>query len=285
MTNAMTQPHAALRRTGMGALHVVLVFFALSQLFPLLWVFLYSLQRSGDLFGNDMLSLPHDPQWENYVRAWTDGEMVRYGFNSLIVVAASTIASTFLAFCMGYAIARMRWRFKRLVVGAITMGMVVPIHATLLPNFIWYNLFGLVDTRIGLIIPYVAFTLSFNTLIYVGHFQNLPVALEEAALLDGASWPRILWTVIAPLARPATVIVAVMTTLTNWNEFIMANTYLSSDELRTLPFSIIRFEGQFSSEYAVQFACMVIVALPAVALYLFFSKHIMAGATAGAVKE
>jgi raffinose/stachyose/melibiose transport system permease protein len=165
------------------------------------------------------------------------------------------------------------------------MGMVVPIHATLLPNFLWYGFFGLIDTRIGLIIPYVAFTLSFNTLIYTGHFQNLPVALEEAALLDGASWPRILWSVIAPLARPATVMVAVMTALTNWNEFIMANTYLASDELRTLPFSIIRFEGQYSSEYAVQFACMVIVAVPALVVYLLFSKHIMAGATAGAVKE
>jgi raffinose/stachyose/melibiose transport system permease protein len=269
----------------MGALHVVLVFFALTQLFPLLWVFLYSLQRSGDLFGNALLQLPHDPQWVNYARAWTDGEMVRYGINSAIVVAISTVVSTFLAFCMGYAIARMRWRLKRLVQGAIMMGMVVPIHATLLPNFLWYGFFGLIDTRIGLIIPYVAFTLSFNTLIYTGHFQNLPVALEEAALLDGASWPRILWSVIAPLARPATVMVAVMTALTNWNEFIMANTYLASDELRTLPFSIIRFEGQYSSEYAVQFACMVIVAVPALVVYLLFSKHIMAGATAGAVKE
>lgn len=273
------------RRAGMAALHVVLVLFAVMQLFPLVWVFVYSLQRSGDLFGNDLLRMPDDLQWNNYARAWVDGQIVRYGLNSVIVVTASTVASTFLAFCMGYAIARMRWRLKRFALGAITMGMVVPIHATLLPNFIWYNYFGLIDTRLGLIIPYVAFTLSFNTLIYAGHFRNLPAALEEAALLDGASWPRILWSVVAPLATPATVTVAVMTFLTNWNEFIMANTYLASDELRTLPFSIIRFQGQYSSDYAVQFACMVIVALPALALYLFFSKHIMAGATAGAVKE
>ena len=275
----------ASRRVGMAALHIVLVFFALSQLFPLLWVLLYSLQKSGDLFGDALLSLPHDPQWANYTRAFTEGGMVSYGLNSLIVVTISTALSTLFSFCMGYAVARMTWRLKRLAFAAITLGMVVPIHATLLPNFLWYNLFGLIDTRIGLIIPYVAFTLSFNTLIYIGHFQNLPNALEEAALLDGASWPRILWSVVAPLARPATVTVAVMTSLTNWNEFIMANTYLASDELRTLPFSIIRFQGLYSSDYATQFACMLIVAVPALALYLFFSKHIMAGATAGAVKE
>jgi len=276
---------AASRRIGMAALHVVLVFFALSQLFPLLWVFLYSLQKSGDLFGDKLLTLPHDPQWANYVTAFTEGGIVTYGFNSLVVVAISTALSTVLSFCMGYAVARMTWRLKRFAFAAITLGMVVPIHATLLPNFLWYNVFGLIDTRIGLIIPYVAFTLSFNTLIYIGHFQGLPNALEEAALLDGASWPRILWSVVAPLARPATVTVAVMTSLNNWNEFIMANTYLASDELRTLPFSIIRFQGLYSSDYATQFACMLIVAVPALVLYLFFSKHIMAGATAGAVKE
>jgi raffinose/stachyose/melibiose transport system permease protein len=267
------------------ALQVVLVGFAAMQLFPLAWVFIASLQRSGDLFGNDLLRLPTDPQWHNYARAWTDGQIVRYGLNSLIVVTTSTVASTALSFCMGYALARMRWRWKRLVLGVLGLGMVVSIHATLLPNFIWYGYFGLIDTRLGLIIPYVAFTLSFNTLVYTGHFRNLPTALEEAALLDGASWPRILWSIVAPLATPATVTVAVMTFLSGWNEFIMANTYLASDELRTLPFSIIRFEGQYSSDYAAQFACMVIVALPALALYLFFSKHIMAGATAGAVKE
>jgi raffinose/stachyose/melibiose transport system permease protein len=266
-------------------LHVGLVLFAFSQLFPLVWVFLYSIQKSGDLFGPELLKFPDDPQWGNYARAWTDGRIARYGLNSLIVVGASTIASTALSFCMAYAIARMRWRLKAFALAAITLGMVVPIHTTLLPNFIWFGVFGLVDTRLGLIIPYVAFTLSINTLLYLGPLQNLPASLEEAAFVDGASWPRILWSVVLPLATPATITVAVTTFLTNWNEFIMANTYLASDDLRTLPFAIIRFEGQYSSDYAVQFACMVIVALPALALYLFFSKRIMAGATAGAVKE
>lgn len=273
-----------IRRSGIAVLHAGLVFFALTQLFPLVWVFVYSLQHAGDLFGNDLLALPADPQWANYARAWTDGQIVRYGVNSLLVVTASTAASTALAFCMGYALARMRWRLRRLAFAAVVLGMVVPVHATLLPNFLWYGLFGLLDTRLGLVIPYVAFTLSFNTLVYASHFEGLPAALEEAALIDGASWPRILWSVIAPLSTPATVTVAVMTFLFGWNEFIMANTYLASDELRTLPFAVIRFQGEYASDYATQFACMVIVAVPALALYLLFSRHIMAGATAGAVK-
>ncbi|HEY0992871.1 MAG TPA: carbohydrate ABC transporter permease [Kofleriaceae bacterium] len=277
----------ARRRRGIAfqLLHAGLILFALSQLFPLIWVFLYSIQKSGDLFGPELLAFPGDPKWDNYARAWTDGRILRYGLNSLIVVTAATAASTALSFCMGYALARLRWRLKAFVLGAITLGMVIPIHTTLLPNFIWFGWFGLIDTRLGLVIPYVAFTLSFNTLIFMSQLQSLPASLEEAALVDGASWPRILWSVVLPLARPATITVSVMTFLTCWNEFIMANTYLASDDLRTLPFSIIRFQGQYSADYAAQFACMVIVAIPALVLYLAFSKHIMAGATSGAVKE
>jgi len=271
-------------RLGFKLLHAGLVLFALTQLFPLVWVFLYSIQKSGDLFGPELLKLPTDPQWSNYARAWTDGHIVQYGLNSLIVVTAATAVSTALSFCMAYAIARMRWKLKAFALGAITLGMVIPIHTTLLPNFIWFGWFGLVDTRVGLVIPYIAFTLSINTLIYLGPMQNLPASLEEAALVDGASWPRILWSVVRPLATPATVTVAVITFLTDWNEFIMANTYLATDELRTLPFSIIRFQGQYASDYSAQFACMVIVALPPLALYLLFSRRIMTGATAGAVK-
>jgi len=282
----MPSSDAARRRRRVSwLLHAGLILFAFSQLFPLLWVFLYSIQKSGDLFGPELLTLPADPQWGNYARAWTDGRILRYGLNSLIVVTVATAVSTGLSFCMGYALARLRWRLKAFALGAITLGMVIPIHTTLLPNFIWFGWFGLVDTRIGLIIPYVAFTLSFNTLIYMGQLQSLPASLEEAALVDGASWPRILWSVVLPLATPATITVSVMTFLTCWNEFIMANTYLASDDLRTLPFSIFRFQGQYSADYAAQFACMVIVAIPALVLYLLFSKHIMAGATTGAVKE
>jgi raffinose/stachyose/melibiose transport system permease protein len=272
------------RTTGRTLLYAALILFAVLQLFPLIWVGSYSLQKSGDLFGPELLKLPLHPQWQNYVRAFRDGKVLRYGFNSLVVVSISTVVSTVLSFCMGYAITRMQWRLKAVALGAVTMGMVIPIHTTLLPNFLWFSKFGLVDTHLALIIPYVAFTLSFNTLVYMGHFKNLPKSMEEAALIDGASWPRVLWSVVAPMALPATMTVGVMTFLNNWNEFIMAYTYLSTDDLRTLPFSIIRFQGQYSSDYATQFACMVLVALPALLLYFVFSRRIMEGATAGAIK-
>ncbi len=272
------------RRAAQTILYAALILLAAAQLFPLVWVGSYSLQKSGDLFGSELFKLPLHPQWQNYVRAFRDGKILRYALNSLIVVSGSTLASTFLSFCMAYAITRMKFRLKAVALGAVTMGMVVPIHTTLLPNYIWFGYFGLIDTHLGLIIPYVAFTLSYNTLVYMGQFKLLPTSIEEAALIDGASWPRILWSVVAPLSIPATMTVGVMTFLYSWNEIIMAYTYLATDDKRTLPFSVVRFQGQYSSDYAVQFAVLVLVALPALLLYFLFSRRIMEGATAGAIQ-
>ena len=272
------------KAAGRPVLYLFLVILACLQLFPLLWVFDYSLLKSGDLFGPELIKIPLHPQWGNYVRAWVDGKIPRYFLNSTIVVAGSVAASALISFCLAYSITRMKWKLRPVAVAAVTMGMVVPIHTTLLPNFLWFNYFGLINTHLGLIIPYVAFTLSFNTLVFMGQLRTLPRSMEESAFIDGASWPRIFWSVVAPMTGPAIVTICLMTFLNNWNEFIMAYTYLSSDELRTLPFSIIKFQGAYRSDYAIQFACMTLVAAVPLGLYFVFSKRILAGVTAGALK-
>ena len=272
------------KAAGRSVLYLFLVILACLQLFPLLWVFDYSLLKSGDLFGPELIKIPLHPQWGNYVRAWVDGKIPRYFLNSTIVVAGSVAASALISFCLAYSITRMKWKLRPVAVAAVTTGMVVPIHTTLLPNFLWFNYFGLINTRLGLIIPYVAFTLSFNTLVFMGQLRTLPRSMEESAFIDGASWPRIFWSVVAPMTGPAIVTTCLMTFLNNWNEFIMAYTYLSSDELRTLPFSIIKFQGAYRSDYAIQFACMTLVAAVPLGLYFVFSKQILAGVTAGALK-
>jgi raffinose/stachyose/melibiose transport system permease protein len=281
----MTRTRASAGRSiGRFILYTFLIILAFLQVFPLLWVFDYSIQKSGDLFGPEVFKVPLVPQWNNYVRAWVDGKILRYFLNSAIVVVSSVAASVFISFCLAYAITRMKFKLRPVAMAAVTLGMVVPIHTTLLPNFLWFSNFGLINTHMALIIPYVAFTLSFNALVYMGQLRTLPRSMEESAFMDGASWPRIFWNIVAPMSGAATVTVLIMTFLNNWNEFIMAYTYLSSDNLRTLPFSIIKFQGEYRSDYAIQFACMTLVAVVPLALYFFFSKRIMAGVTAGALK-
>ena len=265
-------------------LYTFLVVFALLQVFPLVWLLDFSLARNGDLFGPDILKWPAPIQWGNYVRAWVDGRIPLYLWNSTVVVVGSVAASTVFSFMIAYACTRMTWRLRGLVYAVVMLGMVVPLHTTLLPNFVWFNVFGLVNRQVGLMIPYVAFTISFNTLIFSGMLVNLPRSVEESAWMEGAGIGRLLASVVAPMTLPAFATVIIMTFLNNWNEFIMAYTFIASDRLRTLPFAIIRFQGQYSSEYAVQFACMALVAVVPIVLYFIFNKWIIAGATAGAVK-
>ncbi len=273
------------RRTlSRGLLWTVLIILAAAQLFPLLWVASYSLQKSGDLFGPEFFKLPSDPQWGNYFRAWVDGKIPQYLANSLSIVIPSVALATLLSFCLAYACTRMSWRLRPLAWFIVTVGLTIPIHTTLLPNFIWYRIFGLIDSRLGLIISYVAFSISFNTIIFSGLLAGIPKSMEESAFIDGAGYGTILSRIIAPMAGTGFATVGVQTFLNHWNEFIMANTYLSSEAKRTLPFSIIRFQGQYSSDYAVQFACMALVALPPLVLYFIFNRWILAGVTAGAVK-
>jgi len=265
-------------------LYAFFVVLAVLQVFPLLWLLDYSLVRSGELFGPEVLRWPNPFQWNNYLRAWVDGHIPLYLWNSTVVVAGSVAASTVFSFMIAYACTRMRWRARGLVYGIVMLGMVVPLHTTLLPNFVWFNLFGLINRQVGLMIPYVAFTIAFNTLIFSGMLVNLPRSVEESAWIEGAGIGRLLASIVAPMVLPAFATTIIMTFLNNWNEFIMAYTFISSDRLRTLPFAIIRFQGQYSAEYAVQFACMALVAIVPIILYFVFNRWIIAGATAGAVK-
>lgn len=271
-----------LRQQGLYGLLSLIAFL---QIFPLLWVVNYSLSKSGDLFGPAFFKLPDPPQWQNYVRSWVDGKIPQYLWNSLIVVTASVIVATLCAFLLSYACMRMEWPGRKWVYALVLVGMMVPIHTTLLPNFIWFKTLGLINTHLGLIIPYIAFNIPFNTLIFSGIIVNLPRSIEEAAYIDGAGLPTILTGIIAPMCKSAFITVSIMTFFTCWNEFIMANTYLAKETLRTIPFSVIRFDGEYRSDYAIQFACLVLVAIPPLILYFLGSKWIVAGVTAGAVKD
>ena len=263
---------------------VLLSFIVLAQIFPLIWLFSYSIKRSGELFGPEIISFPKEPQWVNYFRAFTQGRIPRYLANSLMVVIPSVCLGTLLPFCLAYACTRMEWKLKKLVWSIVIVGMTIPIHTTLLPNFLWYRIFHLIDTHMALIISYMAFTMSFNSIIFSGFLIVIPKSMEESAFIDGAGYFTVLRKIIAPIAVNGFMTVGISTFLSHWNDFLMANTYLSTEAKRTIQFSIIRFYGQYVSDYAVQFAVLMLVALPPLIIYFAFSRWMLMGVTAGALK-
>jgi len=257
---------------------------ALIQIFPLVWLIDFSLCKSNDLFTSGILVWPDKIQWNNYVLAFRDGNILHYLKNSLLINSLAVLFVIVISIMAAFACNRMIWKHKDLVRIIMVMGMMIPIHATLLPNYVIYDRLGITDTIWALLLPYVAFSLPQGFFLTSSFMDSVPKELEEAALIDGCGIYRILVVIITPLMKSSVVTVSIMTYLNNWNEFMLASIYLSKPTWKTLPFSILEFTGQYSSNYAVQFAVMALSAAPALLIYVVLNKQITKGVAMGAVK-
>lgn len=272
------------RKIKNGIIVAIMSFFAAGQLFPLIWLVDFSLNKSGDLFVSGILKWPNPPQFQNYVIAWVNGNVGRYLINSIIVTSSTIIITVILSLTLAYAFTRMKWNLRGIVMSIMLLGMMIPIHATLLPNFFTFKALKLTDTYQGLIIPYIAISLPMGIFLMSGFLELLPISLEESAIIDGCGIYGIIFRIVLPLTKPAIVTIAIMTFFNCWNEFIMAVTYLSKNQFRTLPFSVLNFAGMYSSDYAKQYAVMALSALPAILVYFLLNEQITKGVMVGAVK-
>lgn len=263
---------------------IALVLVGIVQMFPLIWLINFSLVSNNEMFTNGLLVWPEKIRWDNYVTAFVDGHFLLYFRNSLFINCLAVVLVLLLSIMLSFACTRMRWKGSGIVFGIIMLGLMIPIHATLLPNYVIYDRMGLTDTLWALLIPYVAFSLPQGLFLTSGFMQSIPKEIEEAALIDGAGLYRILFGVITPMLKTSLVTVSIMTFLNNWNEFMMASTYLSSPAWKTLPFSVLEFTGMYSSNYSVQFAVMALTAMPVVVIYVILNKQITRGVAMGAVK-
>ena len=265
-------------------LYACLILAAVVQIFPLVWLLDFSVASSSEMFTNGLLIIPEKFRWDNYVTAFVDGHFLLYLRNSVFINVTAVVLVIVISIMAAFAIMRMNWKLSGFVKTLLLLGMMIPIQATLLPNNVIYDRIGLTDTIWALLIPYVAFSLPQGLFLTCSFMESIPRELEEAAIMDGCGIYRIIATIITPLMKSSMATVAIMTFLNNWNEFMMASTYLSSNKWKTLPFSVLEFTGQYSSNYSVQFAVMALTAMPAVVVYVFLNKHITKGAALGAVK-
>ena len=262
----------------------VFIIVAFIQLFPLIWLVDFSLCNSNEMFTSGILVWPEKIQWNNYYLAFRDGNFLHYLKNSLLINTLAVLLVIVISIMAAFACTRMYWKLKGFVSVLMVMGMMIPIHATLLPNYVIYDRLGITDTIWALLIPYIAFSLPQGYFLTSSFMDSIPRELEEAALIDGCGIYRVVAIIVTPLMKSSISTVSIMTYLNNWNEFMMATTYLSSPKWKTLPFCILEFTGQYSSNYAVQFAVMALSAAPAIIVYVILNKHITKGVAMGAVK-
>jgi raffinose/stachyose/melibiose transport system permease protein len=283
MSQSLHKPAYLLPKAGKVTLfYVALGLAALLWFTPVITLILTALKDAGDFAVNGAFSLPKAIRWSNFSEAWDTG-VKNYFWNSVIVTSIKVPAGILIESLAAFALTHMHFKWADRVFTYILIGLIVPIQMTLVPLTLLMNALNLIDTLTGLTFLYIGFGVPFGVLVLRGFFRTIPTALIEAARLDGASWLRIFYRIALPLALPAVVSLCILDGVATWNEFILAQIFLRSDELRTLPLGLVQFSTQFSTQYDQLAAAVLIAVVPVVLVFLFFQRYFVSG-MAGAVK-
>ena len=274
--------------------YAVLILWTIVCVFPLYWMFTFSLKENSEIFGENVLGLPKKWLWSNYADALKSGTLstgsmkdstILIGFKNSIIITVLTIAVTVICALMAcYALTRMKWRGRDTVNNIFMLGLTVPIHAALLPVFLMLKTLKMLNSYQALIIPYAAFALAMAIMIFGSFMVNIPEELEESACLDGCGTFGIFFRIILPLMRPAVSTVAIFTFLQAWNELMFAVIFNSESRFNTLPVAINTFFGSYTTKWGPIGAALVIATFPTLFVYSFISKKIQESLIAGAIK-
>jgi ABC-type glycerol-3-phosphate transport system permease component len=252
--------------------------------FPILWVLITSLKQRGEIFTETPDLWPNDPDFGRYADVLLDSGVGRALVNSLLVAGVSTVLGVVIAAFAGYAVARFAFPLRRAFMVAILITQMFPLVVLIIPLFIVMRRAELLGTYVGLIIVYLAFTVPLAVWILRGFIETIPVELEEAALVDGATRFGAMRRIVLPLALPGLATCATFSFINAWNEFMFALTFMNEEAKETLPVVLQTFVGRGQTDWAAVMATSVIYTLPVVALFALLRKHLVTGFTAGALK-
>jgi len=259
--------------------------FTLLILLPIAWVLVNSLKTGYEIVGHPW-SLPASPQWVNFKNAWQEAGIGPAFLNSLVVTLGTLVILLPAGSMAAYVLARYPFPGRNLIFGTFLGGMMFPNFLIIVPLFFLMLSLRLFDTRSGLILVYVAYSLSFTVFVMTGFFQNLPNELGEAAMIDGCGHAGTFWKVMLPLARPGLIVVGIFNAIGLWNEYSLAFVLMPTKENWTLPIGIanVTMTEQYQSDWGALFAGLVIVMLPVLVVYWIFRDRIHETMLAGAVK-
>lgn len=269
------------RRTLVG---VGLFALVVNGFFPMAWTFLTSLKNETELVSRPISYLPRDGSLGNYLEVFRAQPFATFFLNSMVVSVAATVLCVTIAALAAYALARLRLRGRRAYTIAVVAASMFPVISLVVPLFKTMRALGILNTYPALILPYVALSLPIAILVLTAFFQGIPEDLENAAQVDGCSRLGSLWRVIVPLAAPGVVTAAILVFVNSWNEFLLALSFTSSLQMRTIPVGVNLYQGEFSFPWPLISAAIVISIVPIVILIAVFQRRIVSGLTAGGVK-
>lgn len=261
--------------------HIILIVYSLICLVPFVWVLLSSFKDNTQIF-TAPFALPANPTFENFTKAWVTGEIGSFFLNSLIVSAASVVLQLLVVSMATYAVTRVM-RMKK-VMGYFMIGLMVPIQAMLVPNFLIIRNMGLSNHLLSVILVYCAINIPFGVFVLSGFMEGVPLDLDEAALIDGAGHWKIFLKVIFPVCKPGLATIATFAFLNSWNEFQFASVVLTKKESMVITEGINFLKGQYVTDYGLLCAGLLFTIVPIVIIYVVLQEQVVKGMTAGAVK-
>jgi ABC-type glycerol-3-phosphate transport system permease component len=275
-----------LKRPGlpMPVIVVASIVLVVVALFPFWWMGLSSIKTLRELFTVPPIWWPATPTWENYEKVLFDSNIPRYFLNSVIISAGATALALILAIFASYGFARFRFRGKPLLQAFVLIGQLMPTAAIIVPLFITLRVLGLMNTYWGLILVYMIVTLPLAVWMLTSYFKAIPVELEEAAIIDGASRLGVLFRITLPLSVPGIVAVVVYAFVTTWNEFVFALCFATDSSVKTLPIGLAEFSTEFNTDWGAVMAASLVMTLPIALLFLAMQRLFVGGLTAGATK-
>jgi raffinose/stachyose/melibiose transport system permease protein len=273
-------------RFGIGKILIYLfaIFWLIVTLYPLLFLFQNSLKGSIEFFMGAVWNVPENPSFVNYIKVW-NANFIRFLGNSIFIVGLSLIIVLLLGSSAAFGLSRIRFRLSGPFYYLFVGGLTIPVHITLIPVYVVTREIGLYDTIWALLGPFVAFTLPIAVFVLASFMAEIPLSLEEAAYMDGASRFRVYSQIIVPISRPAMTGVGIYISVILWNEFIFPLVLISSVSIRPLTLALWNFQGQFTAQVPTMMAALLMSMIPLLVVYAIFKERLIEGLVAGAIKE
>jgi len=267
-----------------GIPHLFLFVYVFIVLYPLFFLlntsFKQNLQIDGDPWG-----LPDPFTLKNYIYSLSNSKIGIYFYNSLFISIVSTLATILLAICIAYAITRMKYPFlSKYVYAILLLSLLIPAPSLLIPLYRMVNWLEIYNTPLALIVPYTTFGIPLTVFVISAFLKSIPREMEEAGVMEGLSVYGLLGRIIMPLTLPTLVTVFILNYLGNWNEYVLANLFLSNDNLRTLPVAVVSFFNKYNTNYGALCASVMLSITPVILIYSILQKKIIEGVMAGSVK-
>ena len=266
--------------------YVIALALVVIQAFPLIWIFVTSFKNIDEFRSSNPFSLPKTFSLTNYMKIFDKGDILVYFKNSVLITGISVIFIVLLSSTAAFAISKFQFKICKIASGYFMLGIMIPIQVALVPLFQIYTKMHLTNSYLSLILPQIGFALPIAIFLFTAFYEFIPKEMYEAAIVDGCEIRQLFTRIVIPMARNTIVTVTTINAINIWNEFMLANTFVSDTQMKTLPLGLYDYIGEYGYiDWGQTFAAIAISVLPTLFVYFFLNKKIISGMAAGAVKS